>query len=146
MTDYGVSLRTVTVCRVFGLGAQILVTMGLQREKAGRGSLAMYTQVRVDHSTPSTPSGFELSHRCSSIRPFSRPRHLIVVIRWIGRTVPLPHSTDVYEYRRDDHHHRRRALGRSESTPSSSSSPSTPRQPTSSPNRARISYPKLPLT
>jgi hypothetical protein len=33
--------------RVFGLGAQILVTMGLQREKAGRGSLAMYTQVSV---------------------------------------------------------------------------------------------------
>ena len=38
----------VNVCRVFGLGAQILVTMGLQREKAGRGSLAMYTQVSVD--------------------------------------------------------------------------------------------------
>ncbi len=31
---------------VFGLGAQVLLTMGLQREKAGRGSLAMYTQVR----------------------------------------------------------------------------------------------------
>ncbi|KAI5455292.1 hypothetical protein NCC49_000107 [Naganishia albida] len=30
---------------VFGLGAQLLVTMGLQREKAGRGSLAMYTQL-----------------------------------------------------------------------------------------------------
>lgn len=32
---------------VFGLGAQLLVTMGLQREKAGRGSLAMYTQVNT---------------------------------------------------------------------------------------------------
>lgn len=42
----------VNVCRVFGLGAQILVTMGLQREKAGRGSLAMYTQVSVDVHVP----------------------------------------------------------------------------------------------
>jgi hypothetical protein len=37
----------IFIIGVFGLGAQVLVTMGLQREKAGRGSLAMYTQVRL---------------------------------------------------------------------------------------------------
>jgi drug/metabolite transporter (DMT)-like permease len=37
----------IFIIGVFGLGAQVLVTMGLQREKAGRGSLAMYTQVSL---------------------------------------------------------------------------------------------------
>jgi hypothetical protein len=31
---------------IFGFFAQILLTMGLQRETAGRGTMAVYTQVR----------------------------------------------------------------------------------------------------
>ncbi len=35
----------ILIIGIFGLGAQVFVTMGLQREKAGRGTLAIYTQV-----------------------------------------------------------------------------------------------------
>lgn len=36
---------------IFGFMAQVLLTMGLQRETAGRGTMAVYVQVSVPYHT-----------------------------------------------------------------------------------------------
>jgi drug/metabolite transporter (DMT)-like permease len=38
-------LGLLAVIGILGFGAQILLTMGFQRETAGRASMALYTQV-----------------------------------------------------------------------------------------------------
>lgn len=77
--------------------------MGLQREKAGRGSLAMYTQVCLRLT-------FRVSrHRADHIHVDVFPTP-VVIVRGRGGKVPLQDANDIFERRWDDRHHRRRSL------------------------------------
>ncbi|KAF8647967.1 hypothetical protein AX16_006428 [Volvariella volvacea WC 439] len=61
---------------IFGFVAQVLLTMGLQREAAGRGTMAIYTQVSKTHLLDEhTALARSLHHQISAIDHKSRYLH-----------------------------------------------------------------------